>query len=300
MENFIIGQWGSFDYDKFKKDYRVGIYGIEACLLNTEEDIDFLAAEACKKGLKIGIHYPLRGGVHKYRDPQFMTADGCARADFFISIEDEFNYIKRKGLKPEYILFHYPKPVILDESRDWSHWRFADKSEFVFETDYSCDEFTERSKQLFEWLTEKSSEYGFTPILELDAIGRYIYEINILEDLLERYDGIKLCLDIARLHYQTLSDKSFEPKEILKRFSKYTELVHFSNTRIADNIIYAHFPALPGLKASDGWADMNEYLPVIGQINRNVKITFEHRSDLITDEELDACYCWAEELLGLK
>jgi hypothetical protein len=42
LKNFIIGQYGHFNDEKFKKDYRKGIYGIEACLLNSEDDIDSL------------------------------------------------------------------------------------------------------------------------------------------------------------------------------------------------------------------------------------------------------------------
>ena len=297
MKNFIIGQHGFFDYKKFRKDFRGGFYGIEACLLDSEEDIENLAAEACRNNLKIGIHYPLRGKVHKHRDPQFLASAADVRHGFFNSIKTELDYISDKGLKPEYILFHYPKPVILNKQHDWSRWRFTDGSEFVYESEYSYNEFAQRSRQLFEWLAEQGEKYGFIPVLELDAVCTYIKETTLLEELLESFSEIKLCLDMARLHFQTLTDPSFNTDDILKRFSKYTVLIHLSNTRITDNTVYAHFPALPGLKPEDGWADMNNYLPIIGKINRNVKVLFEHRSDLISDEELDKCYKWAGQLL---
>lgn len=46
----------------------------------------------------------------------------------------------------------------------------------------------------------------------------------------------------------------------------------------------------------DGWAPIDEYLKIIKEANNNVKIMFEHRSDLISDEELDNCYSWIESI----
>jgi hypothetical protein len=178
MQNFMIGQYGKYDFDKFNRDYRKDFYGTEACLLNSEEDIDNLVAESRENGFNIGIHFPLRAGVHKLRDPQFLASNENVRTDAFRSIEEELNYIKQKKINTKHIIFHYPKPVILDEKNDWKNWRFADSSEYIYESEYSYDEFVNRSEYLFEWLSEKSLEYDFVPVLELDAINKYIYEIN--------------------------------------------------------------------------------------------------------------------------
>jgi hypothetical protein len=298
MNNFMIGQYGKYDFDKFYRDYRSQFYGIEACLLNSEVDIDHLIAESEKNNFNIGIHFPLRAGVYKYRDPQFLSSCETVRNEAFECIGEELNYIKLKKIKPKHIIFHYPKPVILDERFDWSDWRFVDSSEYIYESSYSYNEFTKRSEFLFEWLSEKSFEYNFVPVLELDAISKYIYKTDILEELLDRFDRIKLCIDTARLHIQDKTEDLFDPIEIIRRFSKYTEEIHLSNVKITNCVEHVHYPALPDLKVSDGWADIDAYLGAIRQINPNVRIMFEHRSDLISDEELEKCYSWVNGLLN--
>lgn len=297
MNNFMIGQYGKYDFNKFNRDYREDFYGIEACLFKSEEDIDHLVNESGKRGFNIGIHFPLRSGVHKLRDPQFLAADEKVRTSAFECIEEELNYIGRKCIRPQYVLFHYPKPVILDGNTDWRNWRFADSSEYVYESDYPDNEFIKRSECLFEWLSEKSIEYGFVPVLELDAVSKYIYKTSILEELLDRFERIKLCIDTARLHIQDMTEVLFDPADIIGRFSKYAKVIHLSNAKVTDCVEHAHFPALPGLKQSEGWANIESYLEIIRQNNPNVKIMFEHRSDLISDEELGICYSWVSGLL---
>jgi sugar phosphate isomerase/epimerase len=293
----MIGQYGKYNFDKFNRDYRKGFYGTEACLLNSEEDIDNLAAESRKNGFNIGIHFPLRAGVHKLRDPQFLSNIDSVREDSFRYIKEELNYIKQKKINPKHIVFHYPKPVILDGKNNWKNWRFADSSEYIYEPEYSYDEFVTRSEYLFEWLSEKSFEYSFVPVLELDAICKFIYNTNILEELLDRFEKIKLCIDTGRLHTQDKTESLFDPFDIIRRFSKYAVEIHLSNTKITDCVEYHHYPVLPGLRPNEGWADIESYLRIIHQNNPNVKVMFEHRSDLISDEELETCYSWVDGLL---
>jgi sugar phosphate isomerase/epimerase len=293
----MIGQYGKYDFYKFNRDYRKGFYGVEACLLNSEEDIDNLVAESKKNDFKIGVHFPIRSGVHKLRDPQFLSDIDSVREDSFKCIEEELNYIKQKKINPKHIIFHYPKPVILDGKNDWKNWRFADSSEYIYEADYSYDEFVNRSEYLFEWLSEKSFEYSFVPVLELDAICKFIYNTNIIEELLDRFEKIKLCLDTGRLHTQDKTEALFDSFDIIRRFSKYAVEIHLSNTKITDCVEYHHYPVLPGLRPNEGWADIESYLRIIHQNNPNVKVMFEHRSDLISDEELETCYSWVDGLL---
>ena len=64
--------------------------------------------------------------------------------------------MKQKQIKPQYILFHYPKPVILKENFDMKNWRFSDSSEYTYESEYPYEEFKKNSEYLFKWLSEKS------------------------------------------------------------------------------------------------------------------------------------------------
>jgi len=133
MNNFMIGMHWKYDYKKFDRDFRKGFYGVEACLFENENDIENLSNEAQKNGFKIGVHFPLRAGISKLRDPQFLSLNENIRINAYKNIEEELEYIKLKQIKPQYILFHYPKPVILKENFDMNNWRFSDKSEYTFE-----------------------------------------------------------------------------------------------------------------------------------------------------------------------
>ncbi|GFZ30015.1 hypothetical protein CSC2_05410 [Clostridium zeae] len=297
MRKFMIGMHGKFDARKFHRDFREGFYGIEVCLFEDEKDIEKLVRVTEENEFKFGIHFPLRSGISDLRDPQFLSLDEAARKKAYKYIEEELNYISSKEIKPEYILFHYPKPAILKKDFDMSNWRFADKSEYTYESEYTISEFKRLSENLFAWLSEKSFEYNFIPVLELDALNKYVYEDNFLESLLEKYQAIKICLDTGRLHLQRRIDQDFNEREIILRLAKFTEVVHLWNVKVSGNLENSHFPALPRLKVDDGWAPIEDYLRIIKNENKNIKIMFEHRSDLISDEELDSCYSWVSSIL---
>lgn len=297
MEKFMIGMHGKFDSNKFERDFKESFYGIEACLFKDEKDIEKLIIETKRKGIKFGIHFPLRAGRSKLRDPQFLALDEAIRRNAYKYIEEELEYINNMEIKPEYILFHYPKPVILKNNFNMSNWRFADKSEYIYESDYPISEFKKYSEKFFAWLSEKSFKYSFIPVLEFDGLNKYICENNFLENLLEKYSSVKICLDTGRLHLQSKIDSNFNEKEIIKRFAKYTEVVHLWNVKVCGNLENSHFPALPNLKIEDGWAPIENYLKIITRENKNVRILFEHRSDLISDGELEECYSWISSIL---
>lgn len=66
----------------------------------------------------------------------------------------------------------------------------------------------------------------------------------------------------------------------------------------ADKVDFVHFPVLPECKPEEGWAPIEDYLTIIRKENPHVKIMFEHRSDLVTDEQLEHCYRWVEQILS--
>ncbi|TGV29348.1 hypothetical protein EN829_040630 [Mesorhizobium sp. M00.F.Ca.ET.186.01.1.1] len=67
--------------------------------------------------------------------------------------------------------------------------------------------------------------------------------------------------------------------------------------KATDTFAYNHFPALPECTAEQGWAPIADYLRIVRAENPDVKIMFEHRSDLIDDEQLNICYAWVNQLL---
>jgi sugar phosphate isomerase/epimerase len=292
----MIGQYGSFNYEKFHRDYRASFWGIEACLFDHEQDTVNLVNESKKEGFHIGVHFPLRSGVSPFRDALFLAHDKDTRQYAFDHIEQELNYLI--AVKPDYILFHYPKPVILDDRADWKNWHFADSREFVYESQYSFEEFKEKSRILFEWLTLKGEEYDFTPVLEFDALNAYVYKTDFLEALFKQYPTIKCCLDTGRLYLQERTDPNFDSRSVIQRFAKYAESLHLSTLKINEHIEFYKYPALPDLSPNEGWAPIEDYLRIIKEENPNVRIMFEHRSDLISDEQLEACYQWVHSLLS--
>ena len=264
--------------------------------MNSEEDICALAKALDDNNLKLGIHFPLRGGVFENRDPLFLDADQNIRNASFKQIDEELVYIKKKRLNPEYILFHYPKLAIIPNDFDLSRWKFYDRSEYVYESDYSFNMLAEQSENLFQWLSVRASEYNFIPVLELDTLNKYILKTTFLEDLLIKYPRIKLCIDIGRIHVQSSIDAGFNDIDLLRRFTRHTKILHLWHAKVGVTVEHGHFPLLPNLKPEDGWADVEKYFEIIRKENRDVKLHFEHRSDLITDEELDSCYEWINRL----
>lgn len=85
-------------------------------------------------------------------------------------------------------------------------------------------------------MSEKSLEYNLTPVLDFDALNKYISEDYFLKGLLEKYKRIKICIDTGRLHMQQMIDPKFDDIEIIKRFSKYAEIIHLWNVKIESNV----------------------------------------------------------------
>ncbi|MBB6672006.1 sugar phosphate isomerase/epimerase [Cohnella nanjingensis] len=300
MNRFIIGQYGGFDDAKYRRDFRPGFYGIEACMFGQERDEVRLREESQAAGFRIGVHFPFRSetaGVQG-RDALFLAGEDAVRLQAYDLVERELAYVSE--LRPSYVLFHYPKPVILDDRVDWSPWRFDDRSEYALESAYPPESFRERSERLFAWLSRKGEEYRFTPVLELDALNRYVYEADWLTGLLDNHPRIRLCLDTIRLYLQDRIDPRFDAKAILNRYAKYAETVHLSNMQMdmGGQVVTKRYPVLPWQDPRDGWAPIGDYLRIIRQENPGVKIMFEHRSDFVSDEELSACYEWVDALMN--
>ncbi|WP_328803910.1 sugar phosphate isomerase/epimerase [Paenibacillus glycinis] len=293
---FMIGQYGAFDEAKYRRDFRTGFCGIEACLFEREEDWSKLIQASRRDGFRIGIHFPLRAGRSELRDALFLALDDEVRAQAFELIGRELDDLI--AVKPDYVLFHYPKPVILDDRVDWSGWRFADRREHELESRYSFEELKARSATLFDWLSAAGEAHRFTPVLEFDVLNRYICETDFLERLLDEHPRIRLCLDTGRLHAQDRLDPRFDARSIIRRFARYAEIIHLKNVRITDRPTKSNHPVLPHLSTADGWAPIEDYLRILARENAEAKIMFEHRSDWISDDELERCYRWVDECLN--
>lgn len=293
MKRFLIGHFDRFDLNKQLRDYRDGFWGVEVCQINSLEELQVLKKNLVDRQLNLGIHFPLLKNQWRARDPQYLSKDKKTYVESIKYMQSEFQ--RAVDFKPDYILLHYPKPVILDDRVDWSSWRFYDNTEFYYESEITFQEFKEKSKVFFKVLSEQGEKYNFTPVLELDALNKYVYETNILEELLDKYSNINLCLDFGRIHVQECIDDNFDWENVIRRFGKYTYLVHLWNAKVKG---IGHYPALRSLKPEEGWADMRKYFKTLNEVNDDYKVLFEHNSSLVSDEELEDCYQWTYELVS--
>lgn len=294
MKRFMIGQFEKFDTAKQRRDFRDYFFGIEATQLESIDEINKLIAYTTEKDIKLGIHFPLLNNQWRARDPQYLSKDEKTYEESIDYMDKEF--ARAAKFNPDYILLHYPKPVILADEVDWSYWRFYDRTEYYYESEITYQYFKEKSINFFKILSQQGKKYNFTPVIELDALNSYICSTSLLEDLLEEYTNIRLCLDFGRIHLQECIDKKFKGTDIIKRFGKYAHLVHLWNAKVDSN---GHYPALKTLKLEEGWGDMENFFRCLNESNRSYKVLFEHKSHLISDKELEGCYKWINELVSL-
>lgn len=292
MKRFMIGQFNRFDVNRQNRDFRDYFFGIEVNQMESINELETLKDYIKNKKINLGIHFPLLKNQWRTRDPQYLSKNETAYNESISYIEKEF--ARAKELNPDYILLHYPKPVILDDGVDWSSWRFSDDTEYYYESEISYKYFEDKSRNFFKILSEEGRRYNFTPVLELDGLNKYVYETDLLEGLLEEYPNIKLCLDFGRIHLQDCIDDNFIGLNIIKKFGGYTYLVHLWNSRIDRN---EHYPALKSLRIEDGWGDMEVYFKALNKTNDKYKVLFEHQSHLVSDVELEECYKWIGELV---
>ena len=296
MNSFLIGMYGKFDDSKYKRDLRPGFWGVEACMFPSEQEVDKLVSRTMEDGFNFGVHYPLVKKDTLYRDPFLIALSENEREKAWEYFENEVLFASGKGAA--YILTHFPKPVLVNRSLDLNYWRFAGDKEWMFTDEYPLEALKENLSMMYKRLYDISDRYDIEVFLENDAMSTMLIESRLLVDLLKENYKVKLCLDIGRLHLQEKLDPSFNAIKLVEMMAPYTGHIHLWNTNPAGNLSGGHYPVLPKQKPSEGWADIKRFIDTIKGFNSKVKVLFEHRSDLVNDEELDECYRWVEELLG--
>lgn len=292
MKNFIIGMYGKFDENKYQRDFREGFWGIEGFMLSDKGEALKLADRAKKDRVSFGVHFPLIKRDGKTRDPLFISLDGSERREALLDFEEEVRFVSEIGAK--YILTHFPKPFIMDPGLNWNFWRFADERERILESECSFETVKERSFGVFEKLSELSKKNGIKIILENDLLNKYFYEKELLYELFNTYPQLGLCLDFGRLHLQEKIDPDFHAVALISEMVQFVDLIHLWNARVDTKMSGGHYPVLPELSAQEGWGDIGLYLKTLTERKKDLKVQFEHRSDLISEADLDRCYSWVD------
>jgi len=288
MTEYFIGMHFNFDDEKYDRDFTSKISGIEFCNFSKEE-IQRMINIAKRDKFKIGIHFPLDKSSYKYRDPLVLSLSEDERLEGLTAIEKEIKFAKE--IEAEYFLIHFPKPIVIDSNLEWDKCRL-NEHEFIYDKEYSFDQFKRNCYETFDKLSVLSKQYNIQIVLEIEMLNKYLYQGELLKELLDKYTDIKLCLDSARLHVLSKIDKNFDYKNFIRKMAKYTYLLHVANIKVTDIIAQGHHPALKELRLEDGWSNIGEFLSIISSENKNLKILFEHRSDILTNDELMECYEW--------
>lgn len=296
MQAFMIGLWGRFDEAKYRRDLKEGFYGAELCQFPHRDEVNRAVDMIKADGFRWGCHYPLLQNNRPTRDPLFLSPHEAERNRAFDDFETEARLVAELG--GQYILAHFPKPVLLSEDFDFTRWRFGNDQEWIYEKDYPRGHGTQNNPLrenlhgMFDRLSQISEKYALPVVLENDWMPASLLRDRLMEDLLESFHNVRLCLDIARLHLQETADPGFDGVAFAAQFARYAFLLHLSNTSPAQNAVGGHLPVSPLQKPEDGYADVQKYLKAVCPQCPDAKILFEHRSELLTDGELADCYRW--------
>jgi len=295
MKNFLIGMWHKFDYKKYERDFQKGFYGVEACMFASIEELkNTLIEKSIEDHFQWGCHYPLIKNHNSTRDPLFLSLDEDERNQAFSDFRKETEVVSSLG--GQYILTHFPKPVLINDTFDFAHWRFGNDKEWIYEKDYPIDILEQNLYDMFQKLNSISMQYNIPVVLENDAISEYLYKSPQIETLLKEFSNIKICLDVGRLHLNQCADIKFDGIEFAKKLAPYAYIAHLWNANPDDNLTGVHLPVSPDQKTKNGYADIKNYLDIIFAHNENIKILFEHNSSILTDYELESCYKWVDSI----
>jgi sugar phosphate isomerase/epimerase len=296
MNNFLIGMYGKFDRDKYNRDMRKGFYGVEATMFESMNEVNEMVSTVKNDGYNLTVHYPLIKGSFWCIHPLFIDRDKKIREESYEAFEREIELAVKIGAR--HILTHFPKPAVIDRELDWSSWRFTTEKEYGYSDEYDEKTFRELSTEMFDRLSELSKIYNIKVVLEHDILNNYTYNTDLLESLFNEYNNLRFCIDTGRVHLFSKTDRGFNPYKFIEAMSQYTHMVHLWNVKVDNNISGGHYPVLPELKTKEGWADIEGYVKGIFKNNKECLVMFEHRSDMISDSQLEKCYSWVESLIN--
>lgn len=163
---------------------------------------------------------------------------------------------------------------------------------------YPLKELEGNVARMFDRLEQISRTYRLPIYLENDAMPAYLTTGEILTAQLKTHPRIGICLDACRLFMQQYADPGFHALDFTDKMLPYVRHIHLWNTSPQLNPEGGHFPVNPSQKPSKGWAEIETFLRRI-KPRKDITVLFEHRSDLIGDDELQVCYDWVAEMLGM-
>lgn len=306
--HFLTGVYRDFDPSRIRRETRSGFWGLEVSMLRSIGEAYRLTDFAWSSGLRIGIHYPLVEDPSSVNCPHAMiaSANRSVRERALAAVEKELRLAKDLG--SPYLIVHYPKPAVLDDRLDWSDWRFARKGETIPANSTCEEEQIEIASHVLALLSALSTEVGVKIVIEHDILHAWHY-LRLFPKLLGENPNLGFCIDSGRLHLQEHTDPGFSARAFLEAVSAYISNVHLWTVQLGQNKMGGHHPVLPSLTAEEGWADIGGLLSFLAEVSSSktattpgvqpeLFVTFEHRADLVTGEDLAICYSWVGRSLG--
>lgn len=292
---FFTGVYGRFCPQQVLRETRPHFAGLEVSCLGSLHEAEAVATFARERQLGLGVHFPLvrSAGSDGAAHPLIMAKDDAVRGQALSAVAGGLETAASIGA--EYLVIHFPKPSILSRSLDWSDWRFPQAGESMFEQDTSVAEQRRLAEVAFSTLDCLAKRSTVRIVLEHDILHSLFYQ-SLLPELFAAFPRIGFCLDLGRLHLQQHTDPGFSGTRFIEQMLPFITNLHLWTVRLGENKQGGHHPILPHLRAEEGWGENEAYLRALSALNQ-ADVMFEHRSELVSEAELDCCYNWAESML---
>lgn len=230
------------------------------------------------------MHGPILDSLG-YQLPKLNAVCPAERAEAMARMEAEVELASRYGA--DYILFHYPFLPLFPAQWKRPYHRMPDPDQRYGHDQLSRREFREISVRLFEACCELQRKHNQRIVLEHDFAGEYT---EVFIDMFREYPEIALVVDTARLDISSRVLRGFDPYAWLDALAPHVYLVHYSNVRYEEENFQNHLPVLPEQDGDGRYGDAYAYLEALATRNPKFHVTFEHRAELVSMEELDAIY----------
>ncbi len=292
---FFTGVYGRLCPQQVLRETRPHFAGLEISCLGSPQEAEAVAAFARERQLALGVHFPLvrPAGSGGAAHPLITSRDEAARNQAFSAVAGGLEAAASIGA--EYLVIHFPKPSILSSSLDWSDWRFPQAGESMFEESTSITEQCHLAHSAFSALDRLAERSTVRIVLEHDILHPLFYQ-SLLPELFAAFPRVGFCLDLGRLHLQQHTDPGFSGIRFVEHMLPFITNVHLWTVRLGENRQGGHHPILPRLRAEEGWGENEAYLRALSVLN-HADVMFEHRSELVSEAELDCCYSWTESML---
>lgn len=298
MNSIYLPLYGDLATSKITKYISPRISGLEICSINDNQALEEIKEFSIRSDLIVGIHYPLF--ANRPKGPMLLSSDKTITDSHWRILEDDIK--EAAHLNAQYFLIHVPKPVLVNRNIDLQYWRFSDKKDWQFSDQYMHLKSTlcANIEIFFSMLSKLSKKYNIKIYLENDLISTNLDLQNILCSMLEKYNQIKLCLDIGRLHLQAALDVDFSILQFIQLLGKCTRHVHLWNSSKVHNITGGHYPAIKRLDNIPGWADVAEILKAIKCQSDDFSVLLEHHLMLLKPAEAFLYYEYVQFMLEEK